>query len=97
MSALLPFRILSYTKRRGRPNRRSAPNTQAIRTRQGTHSLLHVVDIEQFSCEFPLPAFFEFEQAAQHDHNNFFWCEDEVLSGEDDEEEDDEEKDEIEK
>lgn len=45
----------------------------------------------------PVARFFEFEQAAQHDHNNFFWCEDEVLSGEDDEEEDDEEKDEIEK
>ena len=45
----------------------------------------------------PIARFFEFEQAAQHDHNNFFWCEDEVLSGEDDEEEDDEEKDEIEK
>ena len=37
----------------------------------------------------PVARFFEFEQAAQHDHNNFFWCEDEVLSGEDDEEEDD--------
>ena len=45
----------------------------------------------------PVARFFEFEQAAQHDHNNFLWCEDEVLSGEDDEEEGDEEKDEIEK
>ena len=26
----------------------------------------------------PIARFFEFEQAAQHDHNNFFWCEDEV-------------------
>ena len=41
----------------------------------------------------PVARFFEFEQAAQHDHNNFFWCEDEVLSGEDDEEEEDDDLD----
>lgn len=70
MSALLPFRILSYTK--DVADQIGVPLQTLRQYEQGKgHIPCYMLWTLSNFLRVPVARFFEFEQAAQHDHNNF--------------------------